>query len=271
MQVAIVQRGQFATFDLLARTFVDDPNVRVLWDRRARDRRHSASPIAADRRGRDRRRRSPGRWGDHHYVLVNAAALSKALQTESITPPTADLTAMVGDSQDVQQDVELAIRSDVNLLITGGDPLARKSLAHWVHDWSDRGGGPFVALDRLGSVECLSGSQLGCPGQGRIPKADQLEAWVDSARGGTLLLEELFDLSWALQTELLHFLERRVTQPRGGQADASRGARIMAATSYELLDRIASTRFRPDLFYRLNVIRVAVPSATAQMRLTIGT
>jgi DNA-binding NtrC family response regulator len=263
VQVAIVQRGQFATFDLLTRTFVDNPNVRVVWDRRARDRRHSASPMAADRRGRDRRRRSSARWGDHHYVVVNATALSNAL--------SADLTATVGDSQEVQQDVELAVRLDVNLLITGGDPLARKSLAHWVHHWSDRGGGPFVALDRVGSVEWPSGSELGCPGQGRIPQADQFEAWVDSARGGTLLLEEVADLSWAVQTELLHFLERRVTQPRWSHADASHGTRIMAATSYELLDRIASTQFRPDLFYRLNVISVVVPSGTAQMRETIGT
>jgi transcriptional regulator of acetoin/glycerol metabolism len=264
VQVVIVQRGKFATFDLLARTFVDNPNVRVVWDRRARDRRHSASPMAADRRRPDRRRRSCASWDDQHYVLVNATALGNGLQTVSITPRSADLTATVGDVQDFQQDVELAVRSEVNLLLTGGDPLARQSLAQWVHHWSDRGAGPFVALDRVGSVEWLSGSELACPGQGWIPKANQLEASVDLARGGTLLLEEVADLSWALQTELLHFLERRVTQPRRSQADGSRGARIMAATSYDLLDRIASAQFRPDLFYRLNMIRVALPSGTAQ-------
>jgi DNA-binding NtrC family response regulator len=186
-------------------------------------------------------------------------------------PSSADRFANGGDSQNILQDIELAVRSNVNLLIIGGDPLVRRSVALWVHRQSDRGGGPFVVIDQLGGVEWLSGPGSGLPGQSRIPKANQLEAWVDSARGGTLLLEEVADLSWAQQTELLQFLERRITEPRASQADASPGVRIVSGTRYQLLDRIASTQFHPDLFYRLNVICLVVPPGMAQMSEPIGT
>lgn len=72
MQVAIVQRGKFATFELLSRTFADNPNVRVVWDRRVRDRRQTAAPVAADQRRRDRRARPSASWDQCQYVVVNA-------------------------------------------------------------------------------------------------------------------------------------------------------------------------------------------------------
>ena len=75
MQLAIVERGHFATYELLCRTFASDPSVRVMWDRRVRERRRSDAPrhIVDQRRADRRRLLSSDTWRPHRYVLVNAA------------------------------------------------------------------------------------------------------------------------------------------------------------------------------------------------------
>jgi hypothetical protein len=69
-RLVIVRRGHFATFELLARTFADDPTVRVIWDRRMSDRRRSNDQPAADRRSRDRRRTPPPQWRTLNYMIA---------------------------------------------------------------------------------------------------------------------------------------------------------------------------------------------------------
>ena len=72
-KVVIVRRGQFATFELLARTFTDDPSVHIIWDRRMGDRRQSsAGPTDDERRQADRRRTPPHQWGQLHYIVVGS-------------------------------------------------------------------------------------------------------------------------------------------------------------------------------------------------------
>lgn len=132
MPLAIVQRGRFATFTLLARTFEGRPDARVVWDRRVYDRRRTASPVAEDGRLRDRRRDPTTTWEHQHlhYLLVSAADDSHDTNQPGESLALAAHLAVIALASDrVQGDVEAAVRSDVNVLLSGGDRLTRRSLA----------------------------------------------------------------------------------------------------------------------------------------------
>ena len=146
-------------------------------------------------------------------------------------------TGLGGDA--VERDIECAIRSDVNVLISGGDGRRRLSLAHLLHQRSRDMGDPFVLMesDRLPVVRA---------------------AW-EFPLGGTMFIEEVADLSQRMQTELMLFLDRRSAQVHDGRADRLRRTRIVAATTYDMFQQIAERRFREDLFYRLNAIHVVLP------------
>ena len=85
--MVIVQRGRLATFKLLTRTFAHDPTVRVVWDRRERDRRKTASPTPEDRRRRDRRASPPASWDRFQYLVVSTMADSQNGPTTPTDPP----------------------------------------------------------------------------------------------------------------------------------------------------------------------------------------
>jgi len=139
----------------------------------------------------------------------------------------------------VERDIECAIRSDVNVLISGGDDRRRLSLAHLLHQRTGRMDDPFVVVER-----------------GRLSEVP--EGW-EFPLGGTLFIEEVGDLSPRMQTELMVFLDRLSAQSNGGRAHHVRRTRIVTATTYNLFEQIAEQRFREDLFYRLNAIHVVLP------------
>jgi DNA-binding NtrC family response regulator len=139
----------------------------------------------------------------------------------------------------LERDIDCAIRSDVNVLISGGDDRTRLALAHVLHQRTRRMDEPFVVMerDRMSEVR---------------------EGW-EFPPGGTLFIEEVGDLSPTLQTALVVLLDRRSAQSKGGRVQHVRGTRVVAATTYNLFERIAQQRFREDLFYRLNAIHVVLP------------
>jgi DNA-binding NtrC family response regulator len=259
MQLVIVRRSRFAAFGLLSQAFAGESDVRLIWDRRVQDRRgDTVYQGIGERRNRDRRLNPSSSWGDRHYMMITRRADGDVIdvQRQAVTSARA-LTAVRMAGHDVQRDLEVAARSDINVLITGGDPVSRECLARRIHGDSDRQDRPFVVLDRLAAAEMFGkpADQLPC---------ECLESDVDECRagpkqkglGGTLLIEEVGDLSWDQQTELLFYLDRRAG---GTQAGADGDPRIITASSYWLFDRIASAEFRPDLFYRLNLIHVVFP------------
>jgi DNA-binding NtrC family response regulator len=85
-----------------------------------------------------------------------------------------------------------------------------------------------------------------------------------STEGATLLIEDVAELSWEQQSQLMLFLERRAAQRNGLRAKGFREVRIISGTSHQLLDRIASRQFRADLFYRLNAIHIMLLSGTVR-------
>jgi transcriptional regulator of acetoin/glycerol metabolism len=255
MQFVIVRPNQFAAFDRLSQVFAEDADVSLIWDRRVRDRRwRPDSRGGKERRGRDRRIDPSASWGDFDYVMTQGTGGVPIQDRRQAVMSAAQMAA-----HDARKDVEAAVRSDLNVLITRGDPVSRKSLARRIHARSDRHDRPFVVLDRRAAAE-LFGKLCEC-----APARDQQSgAWPSHlTHGGTLLIEEVVDLSWEQQSELLFYLERRAVRTDGAETAAS-GPRVIAASSHWLLDRIASTEFRPDLFYRLNLIHIVLPLGTVR-------
>src|SRR5262245_20672792 len=124
MQLVIVRRGQLATFGLLSQAFADEPNVRLIWDRRVRDRRQdSGAAVAGERRRGDRRRSTPVSWEQHDYLLLGVTRDETIASAREAAP--GGIVRMTKD--DVARDIETAIALDLNILITGGDPVSRSS------------------------------------------------------------------------------------------------------------------------------------------------
>ena len=247
--LVIVRRDKFATFGLLAQAFANEPHVRLVWDRRVRERRDErASSDPADRRRRDRRRAPSTAWGAHDYMLVNIteSAQTDTAHADSFAPMDADRRAR--ESDEIRLDVEAAVRSDLTVLISGGEAGSRKSVAHRIHKRSGRGDRPLIVVGRDAFFD------VSAPGIDS-PHAAPTE-WTNA---GTILIEEVADLSWDQQSQLSRILESRAVQGWDHRANLSLDARIISGTNHELLQRVASKQFRADLFYRLNVIHIVLP------------
>jgi transcriptional regulator with AAA-type ATPase domain len=275
MQLVIVRRSQFAAFGLLSQAFADEANVRLIWDRRVQDRRgQTASPGIGERRSRDRRRDPSSSWGDRNYLVITRRDDGPMIEVQQ--PSLASARALAGVRMawhDLRQDLDAAVRSDLNVLLTGGDPVSREFLARRIHGRSDRRDRPFVVLDRRAAAEVFGRPATQLPCECLESNADHWNVRPKHlGLGGTLLIEEVGDLSWDQQSELLLYLERRAVEADGTTAVASGFPRIITASNDWLFDRIASTEFRQDLFYRLNLIHVVFPlgSVRSLERMTQG-
>ncbi|MEJ2716082.1 MAG: sigma 54-interacting transcriptional regulator [Deltaproteobacteria bacterium] len=157
--------------------------------------------------------------------------------------------------------VLLAARSDSTVLFLGESGSGKDFLARYLHDNSPRSGGPFFAINcaalspELVESELFGhepGSFTGCTGRKR--------GLVELAEGGTLLLNEIGELALPIQAKLLAFLDTKRFTRVGGEQSVAVNARIVAATNKDLTKEVQSGGFRQDLYYRLNVFPVVVPS-----------
>jgi hydrogenase-4 transcriptional activator len=161
----------------------------------------------------------------------------------------------------MREQMDLARRvasTNVNILITGQSGTGKDILARALHDFSDRAQKPFVAFNCSAIPRDLLESQLFGHRRGSFTGADRDHPGViRSARDGTLFLDEVGDLSLELQPKLLRFLESGEIAPLGEHTQTV-SVRIVAATNNNLEDAVQAGRFREDLFYRLNVIRLSL-------------
>lgn len=153
-----------------------------------------------------------------------------------------------------------AAASDATVLITGESGTGKGVLARAIHAWSARAGGPFVDISCTTLSEHLLESELFGHMKGAFTgawrdKAGRLEA----AAAGTLFLDEIGELPPSLQAKLLRFLEDRRFERVGGTQTIEIDVRIVTATNRALEAEVARGGFREDLFYRLNVLRIALP------------
>jgi DNA-binding NtrC family response regulator len=151
--------------------------------------------------------------------------------------------------------------SDATVLIRGESGTGKELVAHAIHSNSGRAGKPYVAVNCAAIPETLIESELFGHEKGAFTGATAAKkGQVEVADGGTLFLDEIGDLPLQAQAALLRFLENKTFQHVGGTRPLQVDVRVVAATNRNLEDRIQQGLFREDLYFRLQVIELHMPS-----------
>jgi DNA-binding NtrC family response regulator len=169
---------------------------------------------------------------------------------------------LVGSSEAmrrVQKTIGLAADSDATVLVLGETGTGKEMVARALHDHGRRKARPFIAVNCAAIPGDLLESELFGHVKGAFTGAasDRTGAFRE-ANGGTLLLDEIGDMPPAMQAKILRVLQDKVVMPVGG-SPAAVDVRVIAATHRDLTEWIAEGRFREDLYYRLNIVRVTLP------------
>lgn len=156
--------------------------------------------------------------------------------------------------------VERAAPTDSTILITGESGTGKEVLAREIHRRSRRGEGPFVAVNVGALPEQLLESELFGYERGAFTGAEARKlGLLESASGGTLFLDEIGEMPSTLQVKLLRVLQERVITRVGGTGTIPVDFRLLAATNVDLEEAVRERRFREDLYFRLNIIRLELP------------
>ncbi|MCQ6644155.1 sigma-54-dependent response regulator transcription factor ZraR [Escherichia coli] len=197
------------------------------------------------------------------------ATLEKALaHTHSIDAETPAVTAsqfgMVGKSPAMQHllsEIALVAPSEATVLIHGDSGTGKELVARAIHASSARSEKPLVTLNCAALNESLLESELFGHEKGAFTGADKRrEGRFVEADGGTLFLDEIGDISPMMQVRLLRAIQEREVQRVGSNQTISVDVRLIAATHRDLAAEVNAGRFRQDLYYRLNVVAIEVPS-----------
>ena len=171
---------------------------------------------------------------------------------------------IVGFSSRMQQIYDLLTMvapTKATVLISGESGTGKELVARAVHFKSGRHDGPFIKINCAAMPEHLIESELFGHEKGAFTGAiKQNKGKFELAHGGTLLLDEISEMALPLQSKLLRVLQEREIERLGGQAPISVDARIVATTNRNLQEEVKEGRFREDLYYRLNVVPVQLPS-----------
>jgi DNA-binding NtrC family response regulator len=176
----------------------------------------------------------------------------------------AEQPVLLGDSpviETLHADIQSAARTHAKVLITGETGAGKEVVARLIHAQSARSRQPFMAVNCSGIPETLLASELFGHARGSFTGAYRDKVGlIRQADRGTLFLDELGEMSLAMQATLLRFTETGEIQTVGMDAPAGRAdVRLITATNRDLRAQIASGEFREDLYYRLNVIHIRIP------------
>jgi two-component system, NtrC family, response regulator AtoC len=206
-------------------------------------------------------------------VTAERALRYRALQQEVrrlrlAVAETRSFQDLVGESPRMRELYDLVDRvaqTDSSVLVQGESGTGKELVARALHRRSARSEGPFVAINCAAMPEGLFESELFGHVKGAFTdaRADRQGLFLQ-ADGGTIFLDEVGELSPPLQSKLLRAIQERTIRPVGGDTEHPFDARIVAASNRDLETAIEEGRFREDLYFRLNVIKIAVPPLRAR-------
>jgi two-component system, NtrC family, response regulator PilR len=171
---------------------------------------------------------------------------------------------VIGKSVAMHKVLELAARiapSKTSVLITGESGTGKERIARRIHELSDRASGPFLVVNCGALPENLMESELFGHEKGAFTGAvERTRGVFREAEGGTLLLDELGELPLPLQVKLLRVLQEKAVRPVGATRESPVDVRVLAATNRNIEEDVEAGKFRQDLYYRINVIRLELPA-----------
>jgi len=195
--------------------------------------------------------------------LVDAQNLRNMVESETRSTSIDDKQIFVGESPSIRKIKDLITRiADTNstVLITGESGTGKEVVARDIHASSLVKGGPFVAINIGGVPENLLESELFGYEKGAFTGAGSRKTGLfELASGGTLFLDEIGDMPLSLQVKILRVLQDKRITRLGGTDPMPINARIIAATNKDVEHMVREGKFREDLFYRLNVVRITIP------------
>ena len=199
---------------------------------------------------------------DEAIDLVRKAARKNGNLAPGSLPETT-IPSLIGQApamQEVFRSIGRLAGSSMTVLITGESGTGKELVARALHEHSPRASKPFVALNTSAIAAELLESELFGHERGAFTGADSRRIGrFEQADGGTLFLDEIGDMSPALQTRLLRVLAESEFYRVGGQASIKVNVRVIAATNQDLARAVKESRFREDLYHRLNVMRINTP------------
>lgn len=189
---------------------------------------------------------------------------SLVTETKVLKRRVSKVQEMIGDSapiKKIKETIDKVAPTDARILITGENGVGKELVARWVHEKSNRADGPMVEVNCAAIPSELIESELFGHEKGSFTSAiKQRIGKFESATGGTLFLDEIGDMSPNAQAKVLRALQEGKITRVGADKDINVDVRVIAATNKDLLKEVESKNFRLDLYHRLSVILIHVPS-----------
>lgn len=212
------------------------------------------------------------RFYDYHTLPINAERLlcslghaygKGLLSQKGDLPPASSRHGMIGSSRAMTalyHAIDKTGAVDLPVLITGESGTGKELAAHAIHQLSGRREAPFVAVNCAALPANLIQSELFGYEKGAFTGAHQTQIGrLEAAAGGTIFLDEIGDIPQDMQVNLLRVLQNRTIERLGSHREIHLDVRVIAASHVDLEEAVKQGRFREDLFYRLNVLRLRTP------------
>ncbi|MBC7862123.1 MAG: sigma-54-dependent Fis family transcriptional regulator, partial [Bacteroidia bacterium] len=185
-------------------------------------------------------------------------------ETKTLKKKVSKTFDMIGESEaikKIKEIIEKVAPTDARVLITGSNGSGKELVARWLHEKSPRANGPLIEVNCAAIPADLIESELFGHEKGAFTSAiSQRKGKFEQAEGGTIFMDEIGDMSLSAQAKVLRALQENKIGRVGGEKEIKVNVRVLAATNKDLKKEIEKGNFREDLFHRLNVIPIHVPS-----------
>jgi DNA-binding NtrC family response regulator len=185
-------------------------------------------------------------------------------ETKNLKRRVARVQEMIGDSapmKKIKDTIDKVAPTEARIMITGDNGVGKELVARWIHEKSNRAGGPLIEVNCAAIPGELIESELFGHEKGSFTSAiKQRIGKFEQANGGTLFLDEIGDMSLSAQAKVLRALQEGKITRVGADKDINVDVRVIAATNKDLMQEVEEKKFRIDLYHRLSVILIHVPS-----------